>query len=150
MADLASAWVAASEEVGGESLKGTNQDSDQFWSSVRTEFDMLTPSNFVKGTYKERALSAMQSCWAEKIARDVKKFNKALLRVMNAKPTGVTEDQKINLAVAIHMGRVDTVAYRHKDFDPHQWKAQVLVSFEGTQGFSSTKGADRGAHGELG
>ena len=120
--DLATAWISASEENGEASLKGTHQESELFWESVRKHFDDKTPDNCTKGTYKDRGTTAVKNQWCEKVSRDVKKFNEALLKVMNGKPTGVTEEQKINLAVAIHLGKVDTVAHRHKDFDPREWK----------------------------
>ena len=120
--DLAMAWISASEEKGEASLKGTHQESELFWESVRKHFDDETPDNCTKGTCKDRGATAVRNQWYEKVSRDVKKFNEALLKVMNGKPTGVTEEQKINLAVAIHLGKVDTVAHRHKDFDPREWK----------------------------
>ncbi len=72
--------------------------------------------------WADRKDSAIQSHWTDKISRDVKKFNSHLLRVFNSKPTGVTDQQKVNMAVAIHEGKIDCMSHRHKDFEARDWK----------------------------
>jgi hypothetical protein len=123
-AALAEAWIAVSEDEGNPILKGTNQDStSEFWESVVIKLQHLAPKhNFVKGTYHERAATAIQTHWTDKVSRDVKKFNKALLKVLSCKPTGCDEQQKVNMAVAIHLGKADVMNYHHKDFIAEDWK----------------------------
>ena len=74
---LAEAWIEASEEVGERVLKGADQDAEDFWKKVYNVFAPKTPSNYLVGTYKDRSTGGMQSQWSEKIARQVKSFNKA-------------------------------------------------------------------------
>ena len=56
------------------------------------------------------------------MARECKKFNKALLKVISSKPTGVNESDMVNMAAAVHLGKTDVAAYRHKDFPAATWK----------------------------
>jgi hypothetical protein len=60
--------------------------------------------------------------WKDNINRNVKGFNKCLLKIYKAKLTGVTEAEKINMAIAIHVGKVDTMNYRMRDYEPTKWK----------------------------
>ena len=78
---LTEAWVDASEDAGEVEVKGTYQDSDSFWQRVYDKFIAKAPSNAAKGSYKDRQITAITNQWKDKIAREVKKFNKALLRV---------------------------------------------------------------------
>jgi hypothetical protein len=117
---LAEAWIHASESIGEAKVKGTNQDSDEFWSSVYSEFTKKGPTN-PKGVYGDRPQTAVRNYFRDKIARDVKSFNKSILKVLSSRPTGVDEQQKINMAVAIHKGKTDAMNYRHKDFEAHDW-----------------------------
>ncbi|KAG7364433.1 hypothetical protein IV203_037635 [Nitzschia inconspicua] len=36
-------------------------------------------------------------------------------------PTGYSKQEKINMAVAIHLGKSDSMSYRHKGFEPNDW-----------------------------
>jgi hypothetical protein len=60
--------------------------------------------------------------WKDLLSRNAKKFNTCLVRILKAKPTGVTEDQKVNMAITIHLGKIDTMLYCFKDFEPNDWK----------------------------
>ena len=114
---LTEAWIDATEDAGETEVKGTYQDSDVFWKRVYDKYVAKAPSNHAKGSYSGRQVSAMQNQWKDKLARDVKKFNKSLLRVISAKPTGCTEQNQINMAVAIHLGKTSTMSYVHKEFE---------------------------------
>ena len=118
---LAEAWLHTSEDEGEPEVKGTNQDSTEFWSKVVNKFAGKGPPN-PDGIYKDRQQNAIMNHWKDKIARDIKKFNKALLLVFASKPTGVTEQEKVNIAVALHLKKADSASSRHKDFQPHDWK----------------------------
>ena len=121
--DLAIAWIHVSEDAGNPTLKGTNQDSREFWASVIERLKEMAPTQEdTEGMYGDRNISAIQNHWSENIARQAKKFNKALARVYAANPTGVTEEQKVNMAVAIHLGKIDAMSYRFKDFEANTWK----------------------------
>jgi len=49
------------------------------------------------------------------VFRSFQKFNKALRHIYACKPTGVKEQQKMNMAVAIFKGEVNKMDYEHKD-----------------------------------
>ena len=119
---LAEAWIEASEDVDAVVVKGTDQDADDFWKKVYKMFVPKTPPNHLSGTYKDRSTGAMQSHWSERIARQVKAFNKSLLLVLNSNPTGCTEQNKINMAVAIQLGKCSAMSYNNKDFQARDWK----------------------------
>ena len=119
---LAEAWMAKSEEAGAAQLRGTNQDSDEFWSGVKQIFATKSPTPNPDGIYHDRNWTAIRNQWRDQIARDVKKFNKSLMKVYKSKPTGCTDQNKINMAVAMHTGKCDAMMYCHKDFESNNWK----------------------------
>ena len=114
---LAMAWVDASEEVGEPSLRGTSQHFNEFWSKVRANYLKHQPAPCPPGKYSHRATTALQTQWRDNIAREARRFNRNLLLVLNSRPTGCTEQQKINMAVAIQLGKTDVRSYRHRDFE---------------------------------
>ncbi|KAG7354613.1 hypothetical protein IV203_003969 [Nitzschia inconspicua] len=63
----------------------------------------------------------IENHFRDKIQRDCKKFNTALRKVLFSNPTGCSEQEKINMAVAIHLGKSDSMSYRHKGFKPNDW-----------------------------
>ena len=117
---LSEAWLSVSEGEGETKLKGTSQTQDAFWKSVVELFSSKGPSN-PDGVYGDRPQTAIMNHWKDNISRDVKKFNKAILMVFRSKPSGVTEEEKINIAVAIHLKKADSASSRHKDFQPFDW-----------------------------
>ena len=120
---VAQAWMSVSEDEGSPEVRGTNQDQGVFWSNAVAKFKSLAPAGqSLAGKYHNREDTAIQNHWRDTISRGVKKFNKNLRLVLSSQPTGCTEQQKINMAVAIHLGKVDAVNYRHRDFDARDWK----------------------------
>ena len=118
---MTEAWVDATEDAGEVEVKGTYQDSDVFWERVHLKFAAKAPASAPKGQYKDRQVSAITNQWKDTIAREVKKFNKALLKVFNSKPTGCNEQNQVNMAVAIHLGKTSTMSYVHKEFEANDW-----------------------------
>lgn len=120
---LAEAWISTSEEVGETKLKGTDQTESEFWSKVMVKFKSKCPVDKPDGIYHERGPPrTLQNHWRDHISRDVKKFNKSLSKVFRSNPTGCSEQNKINMAVAIHLGKIDAMSYRYKDFEAMDWK----------------------------
>jgi hypothetical protein len=64
----------------------------------------------------------VKNFWSDSIARDCKKFNKSLVKVYASRPTGVTLEEKVNIAVALHLKKADTASSRHKGFPVNDWK----------------------------
>jgi sRNA-binding regulator protein Hfq len=119
--DLAQAWINVSEDAGEVEVKGVNQDSDEFWSRVRANFKARGPT-VQDGTYGDRAVTAIMNHWKDNISRECKRFNKSLLKVHSCNLSGVNQQDKINIAVAIHMGKSDCPAARLRKYQPMNWK----------------------------
>ena len=105
-------------------MKGTNQDTDAFFQKVVDNLKKLAPDHVgeCQGRYHNRGAKCLLNHWKTNVAREVKKFNRALLKVFISKPTGVGDQEKINMAAAIHLGKIDTASHRHKDFPAGEWK----------------------------
>ena len=116
---LAEAWISISEDAGESALKGTNQDADEFWNRIYNVYIGKAP-DAAEG-YGNRALSAVKSQWKDKLSKYVRAFNKKLQKVQRSNPTGCTEQNIINMAVAIQMGRVSAMSYLHKESQPMDW-----------------------------
>jgi hypothetical protein len=113
-------------------VKGTDQTGDAFWKRVVVALKAIAPKDpkDCVGKFHNREGNALKTKWNDNISRDVKKFNKALIKVLSSNLTGVNEQNKINIAVSIMMGKCDGAHYRHKDFDPYEWmyyKAWVVL-----------------------
>jgi hypothetical protein len=119
---LAQAWIDTSEEMGSPKLKGADQKKESFWIAVVECFEVLAPVDRPKNTYHDRTFSGIQGQWKDHIQRQAKNFNKALAKVNASNPTGCDEQQIINMAVAIHLGKIDTMSYRMKEFEASDWK----------------------------
>jgi hypothetical protein len=126
---LAEAWIDTSEDVGSPEVKGTNQDSEEFWGSVFEAFKKKGPE-VQSGVYGDRALTAIMNHWKDQVSRDVKKFNKALLKVHSSNLSGVTHEEKVNIAVAINLGKTDVASYRHQDFEAKDWKFYCALCYK--------------------
>ena len=59
--------------------------------------------------------------WRDKIQPELNKFNIALQMVNASNPTGMDQQQKVNMAIAIHLGKMDCMNYKYKDFNCHEW-----------------------------
>jgi hypothetical protein len=116
---LAEAWIDVSEDKNEVDIKGVNQDGDQFWQRV---FSKYAFKGRQEGCYSERGVSAVKNFFSDNISRDCKKFNKSLIKVYASRPTGVTNEEKINIAVAMHLKKADTASSRHRDFPVNDWK----------------------------
>lgn len=112
--------MGASQSTGLDEVKRTDQDFEELWKEIIRRFTMKAPRN-PKGTYHHRAVTTIQNHWRDTVKRDINKFNKSYLKVMIAKPTGCTYQQKINIAVAMHMGKADSPSPRHREYRAENW-----------------------------
>lgn len=119
---LAKAYIDVSEEMGAPVLKGTGQTVDAFWKAVK---ENLEKASFlvddIEGRYASRDVKALRQQFSVVVARNVKKFNVALRLVYRSRPTGVTDQQKINMAIAIHTKKTNCMHYRFKDCSAEDW-----------------------------
>jgi hypothetical protein len=120
---LAIAFIQTSEEHEVKALKGAGQTGEQFWKKVMVRLEALAPpGNDAIGRYHNRGLLPVWNQWKDNVNRNVKGFTKCLLTIYNSNLTGVTEEEKINMAITIHVGKVDTMNYRMVDYEPNDWK----------------------------
>lgn len=119
VAAVAKAYVNATNNP----LKGADQRQEEFVADILKKLEQIAPSDVTPadGTYHHRGPSAW-SHLRDSVFKDVQKFNEALRIVYLSVPSGVTEEQKINMAVAIHMRKTKHMNYDYKDYDSKQWR----------------------------
>lgn len=87
---------------------GADKQDDHFWALVQQNLVELSPTNCLPGTYKHRSVDAFKIYLREQIFPSVNKFLIILRRVHTSPQTaGLTELEKINIAVAIHLGKIE-------------------------------------------
>jgi hypothetical protein len=107
-AELAArAYIAATHD----SINGSGQKAEDFAKRVHEEFSKLTPAGVGgTGTYSDRDPDcSQQTVWKyvrDTILKETQKFNATLNVVLNSGLTGVTHDEKVNIAVAMHLNRI--------------------------------------------
>jgi len=118
--NLAEALVYASTN----SVTGTGQKSSVYWASVKTKWDELSPEEYEPGTFKDRTASNIKNYWNDHLHPQVNKFQQVLTKVMATQFTGnLSEDQKINIAVAFYIGATKKIHYDYRDFNSKEhWK----------------------------
>jgi hypothetical protein len=115
---LARAYANATND--GE--KGADQQFQAYAGTIYENVRKMAPASAqAQGTYHFRGVDAMYKYFRDSIAKDVQHFNasKRIVRVSN--PTGVTEEEKFCMAVAIHLKLAKKMEYTHKDFDITRW-----------------------------
>ena len=121
----AQSWIEASEdgtEVSG-GLSGSEQTQDQFWAKVMENIEKRAPADAMReARFHHRGVKTIKNYWRDNIAKECNAFNRSLLIVYNSNPTGCNENDKVNMAAAIHQGKVERMEYRFKDYDARNWK----------------------------
>ena len=104
---LAKAYIAASEDK--SETNGIEKKKNVMWTDVLKEYELRAPAegSATVGRFHNRGLKAIKSRFLDTIQPDVLGFNKALLTIFRSKPTGCTNQEKINMAVALHCGKQD-------------------------------------------
>lgn len=111
------AYVAAT----GDPVKGADQTVETFNNAILKRIEELAPNQIDAGTYHQRG-DRVFPYLRDNVFPDVQKFNKARRLVELSCPSGVTEQQKVNMAVAIHLKESTMMDYKYKDFDPYLWR----------------------------
>lgn len=84
---------------------------------------MLAPTEHEEGRFGDRGADAILKYFRDTIAKDVQSFNKALRLVNSSEPTGdLKEEELVNMAVAIHLGKTNRMEYKYRDFSAQAWK----------------------------
>ena len=102
-------------------IKGADQDIETFNKDILERVRDLAPVGHAPGTYHERGNRAYKYI-RDNVFNDVQKFNKAIRIVDLSNPGGVSESQKVNMAIAIHLNLTKKMSYEYKDFNKGQWK----------------------------
>jgi hypothetical protein len=120
VAAVAKAYV----EVTLDSVRGADQTLETFVARILVILKRLAPADLLATsvTYHYRGAAAYPYL-RDNVLRDIQKFNSALRIVYVSEPTGTSEQEKINMAVAIHMGKTNRMNYAFKDFDAaKEWR----------------------------
>lgn len=115
---LARAWISASEDP----IAGVDQRGKLFNETVYRRFSERAPACFagIEGKYGLRTPGSIRN-HAGDLSADAQKFSKTLRTVRACGPTGVTENQVLSMAVAVHVGKCATMNYEQKDFSHSNW-----------------------------
>lgn len=74
-----------------------------------------------------------------KLFPDLGKFNVSLMKVQSSKPSGITDQQVINMAVAVHLKKANGRDYSTKDFDATKWPNYAAwMVLKNTRKFATT------------
>ena len=103
-------------------LVGADRDIESFSREIVTHMVDFAPVNAPDGTFQHHGLRIYQYLRDNDFGY-FHKFNKRLRHIYACNPTGVTEQQKINMAVAVYNRKVNGMDYAFKDYnaDTH-WK----------------------------
>jgi hypothetical protein len=118
---VAIAVMNASENRGEVKPSGADQKFPEFLKKVMTNLQALAPPGADMHHYHHRGTDPVYAYWRDHMKPNMNKFNTALRKVEASHPTGVDKQQKINMAVAIHLGKTDRMDYKYKDFSADEW-----------------------------
>ena len=100
---------------------GADQPLEAFEAEMTVRMEEFTPADADDGTYHRRR--KIYTYLRDNVFKCFQKFNKALRHIYACNPTGVTEQQKINMAVALHNKETQSMDYNFKDYDSEKkWK----------------------------
>ena len=102
-------------------IQSCDQDMEKFNNDIVEKMRLLAPSGYLPGTYHERA-HRIYKYLRDNVFGEVQKFNKSLRLVEISHPSGVTEEQKVSMAIAIHLKLTKKMDYEFKDFEKSKWR----------------------------
>lgn len=112
-------------------IVGRDQTKEAFEAKMFETFIKDPPANAQKGTFADRTASSVYTYFKNNVSPDVQKFNSTLRLVRNLKLSGVTEEDIIRIAVAVHLMRAkgannlsnmsSRAFYVLKTSDPMKW-----------------------------
>ena len=119
---LSEAFIAVSEDHGSARIAGTNQTVADFHQRLIEAFRSKKPEDTGEGTCDERTDTAVVNQWKDNIKAQCRKFNKCMNIVHSAKPTGVSQQEKLNMAAAIMCGETRSMQCTCRECDMGNWK----------------------------
>jgi hypothetical protein len=95
---------------------------EDFQNEIFSIFKVLAPAEVRPGTYGNRTPTAVYSTLKDIFTDIGNDFYKALTLVNNSNPTGVNADNKLSMAIAIHMIKeAKRLDYIYQDYDHFKW-----------------------------
>ena len=120
-----------SEEIGAvaaayawatnDAIKGAEQKRADYIGRVLDHLKTNAPTPIQDGTYHERGIDSTHRCISE-MKKDIAKFMKSLRMVESVELSGISPDQVINIAVAIHLHKTNKPECKFKDFNALTWQ----------------------------
>ena len=86
-----------------------------------------------------RGMKPIKSHWRDNISKECNGFNRKPMLVHSSDPTGCNEQDKVNVAVAIHLRKVDRMECKFNSFEAKNWKHCNAWLAQRTQEVSSTQ-----------
>ena len=102
-------------------ITGADQDFVAFTSDLLKKYEALSPNVCEEGTYYKRG-DRVYPYLRDNVFPEIQKFQKSLRLVHSSYPSGVTEDEIVCMAVAIHCNETESMEYRFKTYDCTKWK----------------------------
>jgi hypothetical protein len=116
LGELARAWVRTSEDP----VTGIDQTAARFTQTLFDNFCANAPVGAPEKTYALRSPHAVKQKFDD-VSTEIQKFRKSLRKVYASSPTGVTEDNILSMAIAMHIGKTDSMCYEYKDLSHSLW-----------------------------
>jgi hypothetical protein len=110
------AWLKATDN----GVVGVDQKGASFYQDYDAALKAVAPPKRPDGTYDNREASYIYL--RDTIFPDIQKFNTSLRMVFGSEPTGCSQHEKINMAVAVHMKQAKKMDYMFKYFDTKKWR----------------------------
>ncbi|KAG7336623.1 hypothetical protein IV203_030723 [Nitzschia inconspicua] len=121
----AKAYVAATQDE----INGADQTAADFSKRLNSFMKSFSPPACAgTGTYWDRDPDGRRGViWQflrDTVTKECQKFNVSLNRVRNANLSGLTEEEKVNVAVASHLRKISVgeTLYSYKNFDKISWR----------------------------
>lgn len=107
----ARAWIAASEDP----VAGIDQKGKVFFNTIHRRFSEKSPASVVgvEGRYGLHSPESVRK-HINNLSADAQKFKKHLRTVRLCEPTGVSEDEMLSMAVAVHIEKCTAMSYEYK------------------------------------
>jgi hypothetical protein len=99
-ADLAKSW----SRISSDPVIGIDQTASGFWARIAVEYNTLSRRRDAQQRV-ERSECSIKCRWNSVVRPNCSKFVSALQTIEDIRPTGATEQDKINLAIGLYNGR---------------------------------------------
>ncbi|KAL7567007.1 hypothetical protein ACA910_019932 [Epithemia clementina (nom. ined.)] len=107
-----------------------NQRADEFKAKIIRNMEAMSPNNVPPNKYHLRGATSVYSHLKDVVFPDLNKFNHCLQIVELSHPTGISLQQKINIAVALHTKKAKQFSYLFKDLVPEDTWPNYLAWLE--------------------